>query len=276
DSTSFSSLPTIFDRLSAAGVSHRYYFNNLAYLLLWGFKYLSSSSPFSAFLDAAAGGALPAVSYVDPVFTITDDGTGNDDHPHADIRNGDVFLAAVFHALSSGPAWRNTVLVITFDEWGGFFEHVTPPRVAAANQFDLDQVNGQVLLGFRVPTLIVSPFTRSRTRGLGRTPAVNHALFDHTSILKLIEWRWGLPPLTARDASPQIGNLAEAMDFRYSDSRLPALPNPLPPVNAPGCFQPEIGGSFSEPQKSPWRALARAPGAEEWMRLAGLPRTPAK
>ncbi len=167
NTTSFSSLPTIFDRLSAAGVSHRYYFNNSAYLLLWGFKYLSSSSAFSAFLNAAASGALPAVSYVDPVFTITDDGTGNDDHPHADIRNGEVFLATVFQALSSGPAWPNTVLVITFDEWGGFFEHVAPPRVAAANQFDQDQSNGQVLLGFRVPTLIVSPFTRGR----GGTPA---------------------------------------------------------------------------------------------------------
>src|SRR5260370_376601 len=142
---------------------------------------------------------LPAVSYVDPIFSIADDGTGNDDHPHADIRNGEVFLAAIFQALSSGPAWANTVLVITFDEWGGFLEHVPPPRVPAANQLDPDQVNGQVLLGFRVPTLIVSPFTRwtspanhlerpGTARSRAAVPAVNHTLFDHTSVLKLIEW----------------------------------------------------------------------------------------
>src|SRR6202011_4390318 len=100
---------------------------------------------------------------------------------------------------------------------------------------DPDQVNGQVLLGFRVPTLIVSPFTRwtsgahlparpDITRVRSGVPAVSHTLFDHTSVLKLIEWRWGLSPLTARDASPQIGNLAQAMDFRYPDSRVPALP----------------------------------------------------
>jgi phospholipase C len=171
-------------------------------------------------------------------------------------------------ALSSGTAWANTVLVITFDEWGGFFEHVAPPRVTAPNQIDHDQVNGQVLLGFRVPTLIVSPFTRSR----GLTPTVHHNLFDHTSVLKLIEWRWGLTPLTARDASRQIGNLAETMNFETPDSLVPTLPNPLP-VSAAGCFQPEIRNSFPAAQAHSWSALARVPGAQEWMRLAGLRRS---
>lgn len=100
---------------------------------------------------------LPAVSFVDPLYTVLDDGTGNDDQPHADVRNGDAFLAAVFRAVAAGPAWDQTVLIINFDEWGGCFEHVAPARVPAPNQVDSDEVAGQVLLGFRLPTVVVSP-----------------------------------------------------------------------------------------------------------------------
>jgi phospholipase C len=272
DSVSISSLPTIFDRLQAAGISHRYYFNNLPYLALWGTKYLGSTSPFVQFLLQAETGLLPAVSFVDPNYTITDNGSGNDDHPHADIRNGDAFLSQVFQAVSGGPGWHKTVLVINFDEWGGFFEHVAPPRVAAANNVDPDQVNGQVLLGFRVPPVIASPFTRNT----GSSPLVNHTVFDHTSVLKLIEWRWGLQPLTPRDASPQIGNLATAMNFTSPNSGLPGLPSPST-VNAPAC--PGGGGIFGDSIHRPalaaverhdtWRNLARSPVTREFMARVG-------
>jgi phospholipase C len=273
DSVSLTKLPTIFDRLLAAGVSHRYYFNNLPYLLLWGLKYLLWTSPFSQFLTQAAAGTLPAVSFVDPNYTIIDNGKGNDDHPHADVRNGDAFLSQVFQAVSSGPAWRKTVLIITFDEWGGFFEHVPPPRVAAANNLDQDQVNGQVLLGMRVPTVIASPFTRNT----GPSPLVNHTVFDHTSILKLIEWRWGLQPLTPRDASPQIGNPATAMNFTSPNSGLPGLPSPST-VYAPPCYEGGIlDSSSAKPsfakasgRNNAWTSLAASRLAREW--LAGANR----
>src|SRR5262249_43240025 len=150
---SISRLPTIFDRLTAAGVSHRYFFSNLAFASFWGFKYALSTGLFTEFLQRAGTGTLPAVSFVDPSYTLVDDGSGNDDHPHADIRNGDAFLAAVFYALAMGPAWKNTVLIINFDEGGGFFDHVAPPRVVAANSLDADIVGGQVLLGFHVHRL---------------------------------------------------------------------------------------------------------------------------
>lgn len=235
DSTRFTSLPTIFDRLSKAGISHRYYFSNVPFLALWGLRYLFSTSVFPAFLIDAATGNLPAVSFIDPIFTVLDDGTGNDDHPHADIRNGDAFLSTVFHALASGPKWANTVLIITFDEWGGFFEHVPPPRVIApANSIDTDLVNGAALLGFRVPTVIASPFTRGVNQ-------VDHALYDHTSALKLIEWRWSLSPLTNRDASTDIGNPAANFNFQSPDASIPALPRSSPVFAAP-CFE---GGIFS-------------------------------
>jgi phospholipase C len=271
DSVSFTSLPTIFDRLDAAGVSHRYYFNNVPYLALWGSKYLFSTSTFGSFLSSAATGKLPAVSFVDPNYTVLDDGTGNDDHPHADIRNGDAFLSTIFRALTASPAWKNTVLIVTFDEWGGFFEHVPPPRAVAPNNVDTDQVNGQVLLGFRVPAVIASPFTRS-----AGAANVSSMIFDHTSILKLIEWRWGLKPLTARDASDQIGNPAALMNFQSPDSTVPALPLVLP-VPGQACFG---GGIFSSSaasssparrlskkstSASPWQPLAASPAVLQWL-----------
>jgi phospholipase C len=234
DSLSLSSLPTIFDALSKKNVSHRYYFNNVPYLALWGFKYIFSTSPFSSFLSAAASGSLPSVSFVDPIYTVLDDGTGNDDHPHADIRNGDAFLSKVYRALATGPKWANTVLIITFDEWGGFFEHVAPPRVISPlNSPDTDLQGGAALLGFRVPTVIVSPFTKG-------TNVVDSNLYDHTAALKLIEWQFGLPPLTLRDASTAINNPAANFNFTSPDTSIPDLPDPGT-VFAPPCFG---GGIF--------------------------------
>ena len=111
---------------------------------------------------------------------------GNDDHPHADIRAGEYFLSQIYNAVVRSPAWPRTLLILTFDEWGGFFDHVPPPAGAG-----LDPAHEQ--RGFRVPTLLISPFAR---RG-----HVAHGVYDHTSILKLLEWRFGLEPLTTRDAT---------------------------------------------------------------------------
>src|SRR5205807_10405713 len=197
NSTNFSSLPTIWDRLTSAGVSANYFYSNVPFTALWGAKYLGISRLYEEFLLRASTGTLPAVSFVDPRYTILDDGTGNDDHPHADMRAGEAFLAEIFHAVTNSPLWPKTVLIFTFDECGGFFEHVAPPRVIAPNNVDPDIVNGNVLLGFRIPPIVVSPFSR----GTPASPRVLHHLYDHTSVLQLLEWRWKLPPLTARDAS---------------------------------------------------------------------------
>ena len=287
NSVSLTGLPTIFDRLSAAGVSHQYYFNNLPYLGLWGFKYLGDTGPFQDFINQAAAGALPAVSFIDPIYTIADDGTGNDDHPHSDIRNGEALLATVFRALSTGPGWPGTVMIVNFDEWGGFFDHVAPPRVVAPNNTDQDLAQGQALLGFRVPAIVVSPLTRKKdtlalpsrirqTAWWQSHAQVNHAVFDHTSVLKLIEWRWNLPPLTSRDASPQVGNLAAVMNFSAPDAGIPPLPNPQP-VTAPPCFQAGIflspedtyfptGSAVPQPPgRNPWAALSRTPTMQQWL-----------
>ena len=188
-------------------MSCRYYYSNVPFLSLWGLKYLGISALYDQFKSDAVNGKLPAVSLLDPWFTILDDGTGNDDHPHADLRKGEIFLREIVTTLASSPTLKNTVLVINRDEWGGFFDHVVPPRVIAPNAVDTDLVGGKSLLDCRAPTLIVSPFAR----GNPAKPRINSLLFDHTSALKLIDWRWNLEPLTARDASEEIANLASAL-----------------------------------------------------------------
>jgi phospholipase C len=237
NSFDLSTLPTIWDRLRAAGVSCRYYYSNVPFLALWGLRYLGISSLYEQFKLDVARGALPAVSFVDPWFTILDDGTGNDDHPHADLRRGEIFLRDVMATLASGPQWKNTVLVINRDEWGGFFDHVRPPRVVAPNSVDTDLVDGKALLGCRVPTVIVSPFAR----GNPAAPRINSLLYDHTSVLKLIEWRWGLEPLTARDASDEVANLASALSFTIQDTSMPALPEIAQPPLVPCALQDVFG-----------------------------------
>jgi len=249
-----SALPTIWDRLAEAGVSGRYYYANVPFLALWGTRYQSISRSYTQFLIDAATGALPAVSFIDPRYTLLDTGLGNDDHPHADVRAGDAFLSHTFRAVARGPAWPSTVFIVTYDEWGGFFDHVPPPRAAAPNAADPDLVDGKALLGLRIPTVIASPFTR----GFAALPRVRHDVFDHTSILKLIEWRWSLDPLTARDGSSDVGNLAAALVFDRPAVRIPPLPvvSP-PPVQA--CF----GNGLD---RSEWLELARSGLLDGWTR----------
>ena len=228
DTFELSELPTIWDRLSAAGLTGRYYFQDAPFLGLWGAKYLPISRPYRSFLLACATGRLPHVSYVDPRFVEELSGTTSDDHPHADIRNGQAFLNEVYTAVTTSPAWKRTLLVINYDEWGGFFEHVAPD-VAPVPPASLAAGDTDGLRGFRVPCLLISPFA---SRGL-----VAHDVFDHTSVLKFIEWRWGLEPLTERDAT--AANLADVLDFTRHDRKTSLYPVPPGPFGAP-CPSSEV------------------------------------
>src|SRR5437764_6900319 len=145
-----STLPTIWDRLADKGISANYYFSDVPFLLLWGDKYLPISRPIDTFFAQAATGTLPPYSYLDPFFLGEDQGGSNDDHPHADIRRGQSFVAKVVNAVIQSPTWSSTVLIVTYDEWGGFFEHVRPPVLP-----DNDPTHAQA--GFRVPCYVISP-----------------------------------------------------------------------------------------------------------------------
>ena len=208
-SVALCTLPTIWDRLSDAGRTGRYYFHDLPFVALWGAKYLPIARPAAAFFADCAEGTLPDVSFVDPVFVEEETGTGSDDHPHNDVRAGQNWLNEVYTAVTKSPRWDRTLLVINYDEWGGFFDHVAPPLRPITDSERALGNDGR--LGFRTPLMLVSPYARRRQ--------VVSAVYDHTSVLKLIEERWNLPPLTVRDASAL--SLGTALDFEQQQRTAP-------------------------------------------------------
>jgi phospholipase C len=159
-----------------------------------------------------------------------------DDHPHADPRAGQRFLRDVFAAFARSPHWERGMFVLTYDEWGGFFDHVRPPLLpddlAGPNAEGFDYAQA----GFRVPTVMASPYCKPG--------CVDHRTFDHTSILRFLEWRFlGAPPegpgagtaaawaLSARDR--HANNLGASLGAESPDPELfdlfdLPLPAPLP------------------------------------------------
>jgi phospholipase C len=212
-----STLPTIWDRLADHDLTGRYYFSDFPFLALWGSKYVNIARPAAQFFSDCAAGTLPQVSFIEPRFFGEAQGVSNDYHPHSDIRKGEVFLNSVYEAVTSSPNWSNTVLVVNFDEWGGFFDHVAPTR-APIPPADAS-LGSDGLMGFRVPALVISPWS---PRGV-----VAHDTYDHTSVLKLIEWRWNLRPLTVRDEN--ANNIAEALDFDVPNLSAPRFAVPAGP-----------------------------------------------
>jgi phospholipase C len=182
--------PTIWDTLTERGVTWGYYFSNLPVVALWGARYLHGARHISNFYADAAAGTLPQVVFVDPFF-VAPEGVANDDHPHADLRLGQQLLSDVSLAMIESPQWQSSALFITYDEWGGFWDHVAPPTVddpRAADGFDQ--------LGFRVPTMVASPWVAPG--------AVDHGLLDHTSIVRFIESNYGLRRLNALDPNARF------------------------------------------------------------------------
>ncbi len=169
---------TIWDRLRAAHVPARYYYVDIPILSLWGPRLYDRISVVDDYFADAQTGTLPAFTMVDPGFLGS---KRSDDHTYGDVRIGQRFLREVFRAFAQSPQWERGLFIVTYDEWGGFFDHVTPPTVPddrASRNWDDDF--GQT--GFRVPTVVASP-----RAGVG---AVDHHLYDHTSILRFLEWRF--------------------------------------------------------------------------------------
>ncbi len=184
---------------------------------------------------------------MDPAFNGEDQGTSGDEHPHGDVRVGQAFIADVVHAFMESPQWERGALFIVYDEWGGFFDHVVPPRVPdLRTSANLDSDFGQ--MGFRIPAVVVSPYAR---RG-----HVDHSIYGFESILKMIRYRYGLPPLTPRDL--YANNIAAAFDFESKPRLDPlALPQPAhvisqacagsPPVDSGGNAGIDDGSLLGSP-----------------------------
>jgi len=223
---------TIFASLKRAGVSSRYFFTDIPVSLLWGAPGLARSGQVQEYYERCAAGTLPAVSYVDPSFNGESQGTSGDEHPWGDVRVGQAFISDVVHAFMSSPQWKSGALFIVYDEWGGFFDHVAPPRVPdIRSSRNLSKDYGQ--MGMRIPAVMVSPYAR---RGY-----VDHSVYGFESILKLIRYRWGLAPLTLRDL--YANNIAYAFDFDHPNFAVPDLPHPkhiLPVACAIGPTHPIV------------------------------------
>ena len=196
-------IPTIFDELDAAKVTWGVYTDGLPLEGALGLTYPTKQSK-QAFFDALAAGKLPQVSFVD--------GRGNveDDHPPADMHVSEDWSHSVYDAVTKSSIWKSTVLFYTYDESGGFADHVTPPKACVARPQDteFDQ------LGIRVPMVVVSPWAKRNY--------VSHVEHQHTSITRFIELMYDLPALTARDANSDA--MLDMFDFCATPAPVPAAP----------------------------------------------------
>jgi phospholipase C len=235
---------TIFDRLDSYRISWKDYFVDLATCDL--FPRVPERSPqrlapIAEFFADAAAGTLPAFCLVDTEFQ-----HASEENPQ-DIRAGQYFAWRVIQAVLASPAWEKTVLIYTYDEHGGYYDHVPPPRairpdgvppgdvtthpVAGTANERPTELYGDLYsyYGFRVPAVIVSPYARR--------DYVSHVVHDHTSILSLVETKWNLPAMTYRDAN--ASNLLDCLDLtarRPPFADPPALTPAPAPTGVPGCF----------------------------------------
>jgi phospholipase C len=190
--------PTMAELLEKSGVTWKYYDEkpNPRKHTLWnpmpGFKSFQNSPELmshlvglSQFYQDAKSGQLPQVCWIVPTAM-------DSEHPPADSARGMRHVTDLVNAIMSGPDWKDTVIIVTWDDYGGFYDHVPPPMV--------DQYG----YGPRVPCLVISPYARQ-----GR---ISHDAFDFTSPLKLIEEKFGLAPLATRDAS--ASDMLSCFDFR--------------------------------------------------------------
>ena len=202
--------PSIFGLLSAAGRSWRVYFHDVLQSILLRDVWLRAPLHyrfFSTFLSDAINGTLPNYSFIEPHY-FTDlflNRIPNDQHPPHNVLYGEQLIAAVYNAVRNSPVWKKSLLVITYDEHGGCFDHMPPPAAVSPGG-PLPQGFAFDRYGVRVPAVIVSPYMPpgSRVRAMPTgvpSPAAPHP-FDHTSIIKTLRLLFNLGgPLTNRDAA---------------------------------------------------------------------------
>jgi len=213
---------TLFDRLNAHGIGWKNYFVDLP-----GTGVIPSildthpqgAAPIAQFFGDCAAGTLPPVSFVDPEFGLageiggplaaalpdsikalgtTINAQGGDEENPQDIQIGENFGAKVVNAVLASPAWPRTLFVWTYDEHGGYYDHVPPPRAVKPDSIPprtspTDEPGGYDIYGPRVPAVVVSPYSRPKS--------VSSLVCDHTSVMATIEAKWNLPACTYRDAN---------------------------------------------------------------------------
>jgi phospholipase C len=240
---------TIFDRLNAHGLSWFNYFTDLPSTAIIPATVTSNPDkmrPIAQFYADCAAGTLPNYSLVDPDFGIADvaggfvpgealpptvRAQGQDEENPQNIRYGEQFVAQVVNAVMQSPAWDKTLLVWMYDEHGGYYDHVPPPRAIKPDNIKPqlgpdDYPGGYDIYGCRVPAVVVSPWARKHH--------VSNEVHDHTSVLAFLEKKWNLPALTYRDANAAW--MSSFLDFRSAAFKEPPTLIPAPaPVDGRGC-----------------------------------------
>ena len=197
----------IFEELDMAGVSWGIYYTSVPFVF-GGYPHYAlrpqqrrkihefdGAEGFFASLDA---GTLPEVVYVDPTWDWVDGVDATDEHPPANPQRGQAWVREVVTRVMASPLWAETAILITYDEHGGFYDHVPPPAACPPGDYPPDLTGSSEpgdfdRLGFRVPLYVVSPYSRPGY--------VSDQVTDHTSVMRLLQARYLLPALTARDAN---------------------------------------------------------------------------
>ena len=194
----------------------------------------------SQFFSDAKSGKLPQFSLLDPNF-----GTQSQENPQ-NITIGEGFLGQVIDALRSSPAWRKTLFILTYDEHGGYYDHVPPPKALAPDGFapvvnpGEAQYDGFARYGFRVPSIVIGPYAKR--------DHVSHLVYDHTSVLAFLEHKWNLPAMTKRDANAH--NLLDFLDLPALKAKKPTFPE-LPKLVPAGNDAQRLACSKTGPGRIP-------------------------
>jgi phospholipase C len=245
---------TIFDLLQSAGVSWKVYVTDLTHanppvqnsalnFFTAASKYPSNIVGVDQFFKDLDAGTLPAVSYIEPGYNSGfDEHPGLDDTvPGANVQVGAQYVSTLVDGLMKSSSWKDSVFILTYDEGGGFYDHVAPqPAKSPDGVKPMDLQPGDVCTqgdgptcdfvytGYRVPLMVISPFSKKNY--------VSHTTADYTAWLKLVETRFGLPSLTARDAGQM--DMTEFFDFTNVPWATPPA-TPVQPTNGP-CYQDHL------------------------------------
>lgn len=239
--TSPLAIPTIFDVLQAANISWKVYvtddFQNPLYLgsalsqFVTAQKYPQNFVSAKQFINDAQSGNLAQVVMIDPGYE-----SGLDEHPYGNpqkpsdgVQDGSQYAGSLINGFIQSKSWKDSIFILTFDEAGGFYDHVPPQQtvspdgIAPSDLKSTDICFGMTggtcdftFTGYRIPLIVISPFTKKNY--------VSHTVADYTAILKLIETRFGLKNMTARDAAQM--DMTEFFDFQN-------VPWQTPPQNIP-------------------------------------------
>lgn len=230
--------PTIFAHLDQAGVSWRYYYQDaLSSALIQQFSIYKTDAakvvPIANWAnDVLNESTLPSVIFIERASQ-----SARDEHPGANIQAGAADVANIINALINSPSWQDSALILAYDEGGGLYDHALPAREVLPDSLapklrSTDKPGAFNQTGFRVPMIVFSPWAKPSF--------VSHTTRDYTSILRLIEDRFNVAPLTLRDANAD--NMMELFDFSGAPPLL--TPPTLPP-------QPTNGNCQQNMEKAP-------------------------